>query len=182
MEETQSFWQSLGEISAYAGGVTLAALFFLLLLFMLLVAVAGSVIPVLPGPVFAFFAALILKFSTDKISWISVLLCLAITIASAVLDYVLPMKFTPTRAGAWGAFLGVFAGLIAGALFPPIAIFAVFLGPLLCAFAFEYNSNLSFKSAWKSGMGAFVGTMAGVFARLFAIFLMILICALDFVF
>ena len=182
MEKLQSFWLGIGEVSAHAASLTFTALLFLLLLFMLLVAVAGSVIPVLPGPIFAFFAVLVLKFVTDGISWIGVLICLALTIASAVLDYILPVKFTPTRAGAWGAFLGVFAGLIAGALFPPIAIFAVFLGPLLCAFVFEYNSNASFKSAWQSGMGAFVGTLAGVFARLAAIFLIMLVCVLDFIF
>lgn len=154
-----------------------------LALLMFLTAIAGSVVPILPGPLLAFLAVLLLKLTiaSDALSWACVLVCLLITAASFALDYVLPVKYTPTRAGSWGAFAGVFAGLVVGMLFPPLAVPAIFLAPLLLAFAFEYRSNASFKKAWQSGKGAFFGTLMSVFARVAAIFLMVLALLADFV-
>lgn len=180
MSET---WNNLYEASAAAGSMTLFMLLSALVLLMFLVAMAGSVIPILPGPIFAFFGVLILKLTIAAValSWTGVLICLALAVLSMLLDYVLPVKYSPTRAGAWGAFVGVFFGLAVGMLFPPLAIFGVFLGPLVCAYLFEYYSNRDFRKAWKTGKGAFWGTLLSVIARIAVIMLMVAVVVIDIV-
>lgn len=181
MEWIQEVWQSFNDGVAAAGNFSVFVLLSALIFFLFLAAIAGCVVPVLPGPALAFLAVVIWKLTLGSalISWIAVAICLFLAIIATLLDYWLPVKYTPTRAGALGAFIGVFAGLIVGIVFPLFAIPAIFLGPLLFAFMFEYNSNKDFQKAWKSGKGAFVGTVLGIFAKILMILMMIGVVLVD---
>lgn len=181
MEFIESIWRSIYESMP----ATFGFLYFMLIAFVLvlffLISVAGCIIPVLPGPIIAFLAVLILRLTiaSNLLSWTSVIICLALALITQVFDYWLPVKYTPTRAGAIGAFVGAFAGFFVSIIFPPLVLFAIFLGPMLCAFAFEYSSNANFKRAWQSGKGAFLGTIISVFAKIFVIFAMIVLVLTD---
>ena len=92
------------------------------------------------------------------------------------------IKYTPTKSGAWGAFVGVLVGALAAILFPPIALFAIFFAPLIFAFAFDLLSGGEFEKALHTGFGAFLGTLIAVFAKLFIIFLMLMIACANLIF
>ncbi|MBO6102658.1 MAG: DUF456 domain-containing protein [Opitutales bacterium] len=182
MQSLQNIWQSIYENSGcvYDYGVFVALSIVVAAMF--LAAFAGCVIPVVPGPALAFCGVLLWKFAlaNDKISWICVLICLALTVIAQLLDWWLPVKYTPTKRGAWGAFLGVLAGVFLAAAFPPAAIFAIFFSPFVFAFALEYSDAESdFRKALKTGTGAFVGTILGAAAKAAIVLIMLFAAALD---
>lgn len=139
-------WLTLGVVFAIAG-------------------LAGSILPILPGPPLSYLAILILHLTnyhtyTDRflISW------LIITIVVAVLDYLIPIigtkKFGGSNTGVWGATIGLLAGVI---FFPPIGmIIWSFVGAIVG----ELIAGKQFEVALKAGTGTFVGFLAGTVAKL----------------
>lgn len=177
---------SLNEFLNAAGfvGTGLGIAFAMLaVLLLMLLAVAGCVLPIIPGPILAFCAIVLWKFSLsdNRISYIVLGICLLLTVFAQFLDWWLPIKYTPSKSGAWGAFVGVFVGAIISIVFPPIALFAIFLSPLAFAFAFDFLAGGTFDKALKTGAGAFLGTIIAVFAKLAVIFAMFILAVADFI-
>ncbi len=131
----------------------------------LLVAVSfvGCVIPVMPGPVFAFLGVLALlpsKFAPTPQA------CVFLGVVGAVvllLDYVVPAfgarKFNCSR---WGIF-GCMAGTIVGIFFVP---WGVLVGPFIGAVMGELIAGKKFASSLKGGFGALLGFIFGVALKL----------------
>lgn len=180
----EEFLNELASGAGAVGGGLAVALILILVLFLFLFAAAGCIVPVIPGPILAFLGIAICKFALagDKISYAALGVCLFLTIFAQILDWWLPIKYTPTKSGAWGAFVGVLIGAIISILFPPMALAAIFLSPLVFAFAFDFLSGGEFEKALRTGVGAFIGTAIAVFAKLFIIFLMFVIACVDFFF
>ena len=135
-----------------------------------IVGIIGSVVPGLPGPPIS-WAGLLLAFfgrkvaeSDNQITLTCLLIWLGITIIVTILDYILPSKFTKlaggSKAGSWGAMIGLLAGII----FTYIGMIAgCFLGALIGELVFgKKKAGASFKSA----LGAFAGVMAGTGIKL----------------
>lgn len=141
----------------------------------LLTGIAGSVLPVIPGPPIAFAGMLLLRFTrfteTQNLDAYSRLLWIfaGITIVVSILDYLVPVwgtkKFGGTRAGTWGAGLGVIIGLFFG----PVGLI---LGPFLGAFAGELISGRDRNESLKAGFGSLIGFLFGVAMKLSLTFLM----------
>ena len=128
---------------------------------MLAVGAVGSFIPVVPGPLLAGLAVLCFKIfvPSAEISW-----WLA---GAAVAVAVFAQKFGATWRGVFGAFVGVFAGM----LIPPPMLW-IFIAPLFFALAFELFGGASWRDATRAGVGAFLGTVfASVFKFLSVVFL-----------
>ena len=135
-----------------------------------IVGIIGSIVPGLPGPPISWIGLLLAFFgrrmaeSNNRITLACLLIWLAITIIVTIIDYVLPAKFTKltggTKAGSWGAMIG----LLAGVVFTYIGmIMGCFLGALIGELAFgKKETGASFKSA----LGAFAGVMAGTGIKL----------------
>ena len=134
------------------------------------VGIIGSIVPGLPGPpiswiglLSAFFGRRIAE-SDNEITLTCLLIWLAITLIVTVLDYIIPAKFTRmvggTKAGSWGAMIGLLVGII----FTYIGMIAgCFLGALIGELVFgKKEAGASFKSA----LGAFAGVMAGTGLKL----------------
>lgn len=130
----------------------------------LLAGLVGCILPVLPGPPLSFVALLILQIThwgdfENRFLWLSALAAVVVT----VLDYVVPVwgtkRFGGTRAGVWGASIGLIVGLFIG----PVG---VILGPFVGAFVGELTGNSDSGNALRSAMGAFVGLMTGVVLKL----------------
>ena len=168
-ENKDAVW-SFGEFAAISS----------VLLIIFAVSFLGCILPMLPGVFLAFCGILIWKLTIGfySISWLSVFICAALALFAQVLDFWLPIKYTPTRQGARGALFGVVFGIVLSFAFPPLALLAIFFSPPLFAFVFERAWGDS-KMAWRSGKGAFWGTLLGVFAKSAIIFVMILIALLD---
>ncbi len=131
-----------------------------------IVALAGVVLPVLPGApialVGALLAALIMgfeRFGTLPIVYIGVLVVLSqlVDVAGTWLG---SKHFGAGRAGVWGGVIGSFVGLV---VFPP---FGFLIGALAGAVIAELLAGRESRDALRSGVGAFVGTLGGTVAKL----------------
>lgn len=131
----------------------------------------GSIIPALPGPPLSWLGVLCLYIwggGTDAagnpVSTRFLIIWLVITVVVTILDYVVPAYFTKltggSKAGSWGATIGIFAGL----LFLPIGII---IGPFLGAFLGELLfAQKDGGSSLISATGAFIGFLFGTGMKL----------------
>ncbi len=132
---------------------------------LVIVGIVGSVLPVLPGQVFSWVALLLLRFTSEPSFTTRFLVIWAlITAGVTFLDYVVPMwgtkKFGGTKAGVWGAGIGVIAGIF---LFPPVGLI---VGPFLGAVTGELINGAKGNDALKAGLGSFLGFVAGTLMKL----------------
>jgi uncharacterized protein YqgC (DUF456 family) len=134
---------------------------------MMVVGILGCLLPVLPGPPLTFAGLLVLHFSrfadfssTFLIAWGCV------TIFVTILDYVVPIwgtkKFGGSKAGMWGAGIGLVIGLF---FLPPIGII---IGPFAGAVIGEALTGKKSSEALRAGLGSFLGFLAGVGIKLAA--------------
>jgi uncharacterized protein len=125
---------------------------------------AGSLLPILPGPPLCYAALLILQLRSSPPFTLNFLLIWAlITVVITAFDYVIPTystkKFGGSKYGVWGCMIGLIVGLWLG----PVGII---LGPFLGAFIGELISNNSSDQALKAALGSFVGFLAGTLLKL----------------
>jgi uncharacterized protein len=124
-----------------------------------LLGIAGSFIPVLPGP-FTSWVGLLLLYLTEAVPMSYTLLgiTLAISIFIWVLDYIIPAmgtkKFGGSRAGAIGTTIGLILGLLS-----PIPL-GFIIGAFLGAFIGELTHNTNINRALKAAFGSFIGFLA----------------------
>ena len=143
-----------------------------------LVGIAGSILPGLPGPPLSWVGLLLVYLwggGTDgggnPMSLTFLLIWLAVTVVITIIDYVVPAYFTKltggSKAGGWGAIIGLFAGLIV----PPVGMI---VGSLLGAFIAELVvAKKDTATSLKSALGAFHGFIFGTGAKLVAAGLML---------
>ena len=136
---------------------------------LMILGVAGSLLPVLPGPPLSYLGLLLLHFTT-KINFSSKFLISwgIITILVSILDYIIPVWgtkfFGGSKYGVWGSI----AGLLAGVFFPP---FGIMIGPLIGAIAGEIIAGNK-GNALKAGFGSFLGFIVGTIVKLTVSFIM----------
>jgi hypothetical protein len=124
-----------------------------------LLGIAGSFLPVLPGPITG-WVGLLLLYLTDAVpmSYTFLGITLAISILIWVLDYLIPAmgtkRFGGSKYGAIGATVGLLIGLIV-----PIPLGLV-IGAFIGAFVGEMIYNSDFKRALKAAFGSFIGFLA----------------------
>jgi len=124
-----------------------------------LLGVAGSFLPVLPGPITGWVGLLLLYLTkVVPMSYTFLGITLVISILIWVLDYTIPAmgtkRFGGSKYGAIGATVGLLIGLIV-----PIPLGFV-LGAFLGAFVGEMIYNLDFSRALKAAFGSFIGFLA----------------------
>jgi|SRR5690606_37876174 uncharacterized protein YqgC (DUF456 family) len=137
---------------------------------LMLVGLAGCILPFLPGPPLCYLALLIQQLQTDPPFTTRFLLWWAgITVAVVALDYVIPVygtkRFGGTRYGMWGCVIG----LIAGLWMTPIGLI---VGPFLGALIGELLGNAKAEHALRAAVGSFVGFLFGTLLKLIACFVM----------
>ena len=138
-----------------------------------LVGIVGSIAPGLPGPPLSWVGLLVLYLwgggtdgGGDPMMLRFLLLWLAVTVVVTIVDYIVPAYFTKltggSKAGGWGAIIGLFAGLV----YPPVGMI---LGSLLGAFVAELVfAKKDTVTSLKSALGAFLGFIFGTGAKLIA--------------
>ncbi len=133
---------------------------------LLLVGLAGAIVPVLPGPPLGYAGLLVLLWS--GYAWFSpgfLWLWAGITAVVTLADYLLPVwmtrRFGGSREASVGATLGVIAGLF---LFPP---FGLIVFPFLGAYIGQLSDRTTSRSkALKVAFGSFMAFLLGTGAKL----------------
>jgi uncharacterized protein len=138
---------------------------------LMLVGLAGCILPFLPGPPLCYIALLIQQLQTDPPYTTDFLILWGIiTVIVTALDYVIPIygtkKFGGTKYGMWGCAIGLVAGIWLG----PVGLI---LGPFVGAFVGELLANSNSDQALKAAWGSFVGFLLGTLLKLIVCFVMI---------
>ncbi len=133
--------------------------------------IAGSILPLIPGPPIAYVGLLLQQLRDDKPFTTNFLFLWAgIVVLSLILDYVIPIwgtkKFGGTKYGVWGCTLGFLAAFWLG---PWGIIVGPFAGAFIGEMFAQQNSNIAFKAA----LGSFIGFLAGSFLKLVICFFML---------
>ncbi|KFF00229.1 hypothetical protein IX39_06105 [Chryseobacterium formosense] len=148
---------------------------------LLILGILGTLLPVLPGLVLSLAGLLIYKYGTDAdLSMLYIWTFVILTLASAVLNYVIPAKTNRKYGGTrWGS-IGSVIGTIIGMFLPIplgflVGMFAgVFIGELL-------HDSKDMNKALKSTKGAFIGFIYGTGFSLVVGIAMLLVVILDIV-
>lgn len=138
---------------------------------LVLVGLAGSLLPLLPGPPVAYLGLLLQQLRAEPPYTTNFLLIWAgIVIITLILDYLIPIwgtrRFGGTKYGAWGCTLGFLAAFWLGP-------WGVIFGPLLGAFLGEMLAGQSSRKSLKAAMGSFVGFLLGSFLKLLVCFFLL---------
>jgi uncharacterized protein YqgC (DUF456 family) len=129
-----------------------------------IIGLAGCFLPVLPGPPLAYVGLLLQQLRDQPpFSTRFLLIWLLITIVVTILDYWIPIygtkKFGGTRAGVWGATLGLVVGFFLGP-------WGIIIGPFVGALLGELTADQDSNKAWKAAFGSFVGFLLGTVLKL----------------
>ena len=133
---------------------------------LVLAGIAGSVLPVLPGPLTGWFGLLCIYLSSwVPMNYYTLTITLVLSVAILILDYIIPSlgakRYGGSKKGVTGATLGMIIGL-----FAPIP-----LGFVIGAFAGAFVGELihkrnDLKRAWRSAVGSFLGFLTSTGLKL----------------
>jgi uncharacterized protein YqgC (DUF456 family) len=144
----------------------------LLALVLVVVGIAGSVLPALPG-VPLVFAGLVAGAWADgfqRVGWPTIAILGVLTLLSFVIDLVAAAlgakRVGATRLAVAGAMLGTLFGLFLG-------LPGLILGPFVGAVAGELLSHGRVEQATRAGLATWIGLLFGTLARLALIFTML---------
>ena len=133
---------------------------------LILLGLAGSVLPALPGPPLSFIGLFIFALArhfSPPLTATLIVIMLIVTITVVVTDYLIPL-IGAKRYGAsrWGIY-GSIGGMIIGAFFSP---FGMILGAFIGAVLVEWFITRKERHALKAGWGIFVGSVLAMALKL----------------
>lgn len=136
-----------------------------------IVAIAGSILPLLPGPPVAYLGLLLQQLkSAPPFTPKFLVIWAIIVIITLVLDYLIPIwgtkKFGGSKYGIWGCTIGFVAAFWMGPM-------GVILGPLLGAFIGEMLAGKTSRQSFRAAMGSLAGFLFGSFLKLLVCFFML---------
>jgi len=133
---------------------------------LMLLGLAGSILPILPGPPLSFIGlfllALLRHFSPPLTPTLIIIMAIA-TILVIAMDYVIPLlgakKYGASKWGIWGSVLGMAIGIF----WSPFAMLAgAFIGAVLA----EWLVGKKHGDALRAGWGVVMGTLLATILRL----------------
>jgi uncharacterized protein YqgC (DUF456 family) len=147
-------------------------LWWILSIALIVLGVAGTVLPALPGTLFVLAGIVLGAWIDDfsRVTWVAVTAVSVLAVIAWVLDYVAGLMGAK-RAGAsrlalLGAVLGTVVGLFMG-------IVGVLFMPLVGAAIGEYIAQKDQARAMKVGLATWLGIMVGMIAKVVIAFMMI---------
>ena len=139
---------------------------------LVVVGLAGTVLPALPGPILV-FAGLLLAAWADgfaRVGWPTIALLGLLTAAAYLVDLsaaaVGVRRFGVSRRAAVGAALGTLLGLFVG-------LPGVIIGPFAGAVIGEVSARRSLEGAGRAGVAAWTGFLLGALVKLGLVFTMV---------
>lgn len=150
----------------------MTVLLWVLVAVLVLLGIAGTVLPALPG-VTLVFAGLLLAAWIDgftKVGWLPLVVLGLLTALSFVVDFAATAlgarRVGATKLAIAGAFVGTVIGIFLG-------LPGLILGPFVGAAAGELISNRDLSRAGKVGLGTWIGMVFGTAAKLALAFSML---------
>lgn len=147
-------------------------LLWILSIALILVGLAGIVLPALPGTIFVLAGIVLGAWIDDftRVGWVAVIAVAVLAVLAWLMDYVAAL-LGARRAGAsrealWGAAIGTVAGIFMG-------LVGVLFMPLVGAFIGEYIARRSHGQAVRVGIATWLGLLAGMLAKFVLAFMMI---------
>ncbi|MBD9480102.1 DUF456 domain-containing protein [Pseudoxanthomonas sp. PXM02] len=147
-------------------------LYYTLAVLLILVGIAGVILPALPGLPLVFAGMLLAAWAGDfqQIGWVTLVVLGLLTALSFAADIfstaVGAQRVGASRKALWGTVIGTFAGLF----FMPIGLFA---GPFVGALVGELWHGRELGQAAKVGLGTWLGIALGVVLKLGLTFAML---------
>jgi uncharacterized protein YqgC (DUF456 family) len=153
----------------------------LLAAILVLVGIAGTVLPALPGAPLVFLGLVCGAWADGfrKVGWFTISILAVLMVLTFIVDF-LASRWGAKRVGAsWLALVGAFLGTIAGLFF---SLPGLIFGPFLGAVAGEWLAVRNLRQAGKVGLGTWLGMILGIGAKLALVFAMVGIFALAYAF
>lgn len=156
-------------------------IYYLIAGLLVLVGLAGVVLPALPGLPLVFFGLLLAAWADgfQRVGWVALTVLGVLTLLSFLIDFLSTVvgaqRVGASRKALWGSVLGSVAGLF----FMPIGLF---VGPFVGALAGEYWHGRQLGQATKVGFGTWLGIVLGVAAKLALAFAMVGLFAASWLF
>ena len=133
---------------------------------LMLLGLAGSILPILPGPPLSFiglFLLALLKHFSPPLTPTLVIILAIVTIIVIVMDYISPLmgakRYGASKWGVWGSVLGMAIGIF----WSP---FAMLVGAFIGAVVVEWLIGKKKGEALRAGWGVLMGTLFATILRL----------------
>ncbi len=125
---------------------------------LLLTALAGCIVPVLPGAFLVGFVVVGVKLLLPAaFGWpFVVVVCIFLGLVQ-MLDLLLSWAGAKKFGATWRGGLGAIIGSVLGIFMQPFFVW-IFIMPFIMAFVFEWLGGSEFRNSMKAGFGAFMGT------------------------
>lgn len=154
-------------------------LLWILAVVLVIVGVAGTIVPMLPGTPLVFAGLLVVAWIDDfaRVGTMPLVLLGILTALSLLVDFAASIlgakRAGATRGAVTGAALGAVVGLFFG-------LPGLILGPFAGAFAGQYLATQNLAQSGKAGVGTLVGFIAGGLAKLVLAVAMVAIFAIAY--
>ena len=148
------------------------SLYYALAVILILVGIAGVILPALPGLPLVFIGMLLAAWAGDfqQIGWVTLVVLGLLTLLSVAVDFFATLvgakRVGASKKALWGAVLGTFVGIFFG----PIGLFA---GPFVGALLGELWHGQEIGQATKVGLGTWLGIVLGIVLKLGVAFAML---------
>jgi uncharacterized protein YqgC (DUF456 family) len=133
---------------------------------LMLLGLAGSILPILPGPPLSFIGLFLLALSkhfSPPLTPTLVIIMAVVTILVVVMDYIIPLlgakRYGASKWGVWGSVLG----MVIGMFWSPFGMLA---GAFIGAVAAELLAGKKHWEALRAGWGVVMGTLFATVLRL----------------
>lgn len=159
----------------------MGVLLWILAVVLVLVGIAGTILPALPGAPLVGIGLLLAAWADrfEKVGWFPLVIIGVLTVLTLVVDFLATM-LGAKRVGASGlALFGAAVGTVAGLFF---GLPGVILGPFVGAVVGEYLARRNHEQAVKVGVGTWIGLLLGTAGKLALIFMMIGVFAFAYFF
>lgn len=147
-------------------------LIFICIGILLILGVVGSIIPIIPGPIFSYSALLIYHYFIASIDVYTLIWIAIAMVFIFILDYILQIygvkKIGGGKYAIRGSLLGMLLGII---LFPPLGILAgAFIGAFIGA---KIENNDPFRVAFGTILGFIMGTILKLCISIYIIYFLL---------
>lgn len=141
-----------------------------LAIILMILGIAGCLLPVLPGPPLTYLGLVVLHFTRFADIGKNIFIIMGIVaVVVTVIDYIVPIWGTKQFGGSKYGMRGATVGLIIGLFLGPVGII---IGPFIGAVVGELIFKDDIRYAMKAGFGSLLGFLTGVGLKLAAALLM----------